>query len=44
MKRETLIQHLFEHGRMTAYIQGQRQVIWGVIAEVTSEDDSDPSR
>jgi len=42
MKRETLIQHLFEHGRMTAYIQGQRQVIWGVIAEVTSEDDPVP--
>ena len=42
MKRETLIQHLFEHGRITAYVQGTRQVIWGVIADVTSDQDSDP--
>ena len=34
MKRETLTQHLFEHGRLTAYCKGERQVIWGVIADV----------
>ena len=44
MKRETLIQHLFEHGRITAYAQGQRQVVWGVIADVTSEDDPEISK
>ncbi len=44
MKRETLIQHLFEHGRITAYVQGTRQVIWGVIADVTTEEGPDPSK
>lgn len=34
MKKETLQQHLFEHGRLTAYAKGERQVVWGVIADV----------
>jgi hypothetical protein len=34
MKSEALKKHLFEHGRMTAYAKDQRQVVWGVIADV----------
>lgn len=38
MKKETLQQHLFEHGRLTAYAKGERQVVWGVIADVNCVD------
>lgn len=34
MKRETIIKYKAQHGRMTAYVQGERQVIWGEITDV----------
>jgi hypothetical protein len=34
MKRETLLPFITEHGRLTAYAKGERQVIWGVITDV----------
>jgi hypothetical protein len=37
MKKETLLNQMYQHGRLTAYHNGERQVIWGVIAEVTDE-------
>jgi len=37
MKRETLLRHMFEHGRLTAYHEGERQVVWGVIADVNCD-------
>lgn len=40
MKREALLKHLFEHGRLTAYAKDQRQVVWGVIADVEEDKET----
>lgn len=38
MKKETAINHLFQHGRLTATLEGMRQMLWGAITEVDEEE------
>jgi hypothetical protein len=37
MKKETAINHLFQHGRLTAEHEGKRQMLWGAITAVDEE-------
>lgn len=37
MKKETAINHLFQHGRLTAEHEGKRQMLWGAITAVDED-------